>query len=474
MSNSHFHSALKNALQTNLPYNLEINVKFYIFNLNFHLMRDLLRQIKFYFTYHRKDKYGIIVLLVLCAILLIAPEIYYGVVAKQKIIDHINITNENFAKLVAQLEAAGETTSDKKDFNEAQPIKNTIKPIDINLATAEDLKQLKGIGEVFSKRIVKYRDSKNGFDNLEDLKDVYGISDSLYNALKPQLTFTATKKPERKNVFEKKKPGKVFEHKEERYVATPKPINPITVDINTASAEVLKQLKGIGNVLSKRIVKYRNSIGGFENIQQLKEVYGIEDSLYTALLGNIEMSKVVQPKTVADKKFKEETVTAAATTDVAYRKLKEASNPENFITPKKEKISKPPVVIDVNKAAASEFQQLNGIGNFRAKEIVSHREKLGGFYDVEQLKEVYSFNDSLYNALKPQLTITSTEIKKININTIEFKALLKHPYFDYNLTKHLINFRDNRNGLKSIEDLKESYLIDDALYKKLKMYLTVE
>jgi len=48
------------------------------------------------------------------------------------------------------------------------------------------------------------------------------------------------------------------------------------------------------------------------------------------------------------------------------------------------------------------------------------------------------------------------------------------------LTKHLINFRDQRKkglkrkGLKSVEELKESYLIDEALYQKLSVYLTVE
>ena len=123
--------------------------------------------------------------------------------------------------------------------------------------------------------------------------------------------------------------------------------------------------------------------------------------------------------------------------------------------------------------------QLRGIGEFRAKAIVEHRQKLGGFYQLDQITEAYSIDDSLYQSILPSLVLGKSNIKKININKVEFKALLKHPYIDYKLTKHLIKFRDQRKGLKrkglkSIEDLKESYLIDDELYQKLSVYLTVE
>jgi len=305
------------------------------------------------------------------------------------------------------------------------------------------------------------------------LKKVYGLSDSLYQTILPHLTFTPAKKPEYKKEYVKKDISS-FDNQKQNYQSPKEKETLVTVDINTATAAELKQLKGIGKVLSKRIVKYRESIGGFESVEQLNKVYGIEDSLYFTLLDNIEMSKVNKPEKVFEKKYEEEIVKAAATTESHFKKLNNEAKAEKFNTIEKEKTPKAPLTIDINKASVGELQQLNGIGNFRAKEIVTHREKLGGFYNTEQLKEVYSFNDSLYNALENQLTISSINIKKININTIEFKALLKHPYFDYNLTKHLINFRDNRNGLKSLEDLKESYLIDDVLYEKLKVYLTVE
>ena len=47
-------------------------------------------------------------------------------------------------------------------------------------------------------------------------------------------------------------------------------------DINTATAEELIEIRGIGAVLSKRIVKYRLSIKGFDLMEQLNQVYGLD------------------------------------------------------------------------------------------------------------------------------------------------------------------------------------------------------
>ncbi|MBA22128.1 MAG: hypothetical protein CMP52_02125 [Flavobacteriales bacterium] len=47
-------------------------------------------------------------------------------------------------------------------------------------------------------------------------------------------------------------------------------------DINKATAEELKQIRGIGAVLSKRIVNYRSRLQGFEDLDQFFEVYGLD------------------------------------------------------------------------------------------------------------------------------------------------------------------------------------------------------
>lgn len=55
------------------------------------------------------------------------------------------------------------------------------------------------------------------------------------------------------------------------------------VNINTASTAELTALPGIGEVLAQRIVDYRERVGGFESVEQLKEVSGIGDAKFSAV-----------------------------------------------------------------------------------------------------------------------------------------------------------------------------------------------
>ncbi|MEM7109297.1 MAG: helix-hairpin-helix domain-containing protein [Bacteroidota bacterium] len=57
----------------------------------------------------------------------------------------------------------------------------------------------------------------------------------------------------------------------------------VKFDINKADTNQLKRLKGIGSVFSKRIIKYRELLGGFVTLDQLSEVYGLHDSVLMQL-----------------------------------------------------------------------------------------------------------------------------------------------------------------------------------------------
>ena len=66
------------------------------------------------------------------------------------------------------------------------------------------------------------------------------------------------------------------------------------LDLNTATVEELQKVKGIGPGYSKRIVKYRNILGGFSDSTQLKEVYGLKDETITELWKHFEIQSPVQ------------------------------------------------------------------------------------------------------------------------------------------------------------------------------------
>ncbi len=56
------------------------------------------------------------------------------------------------------------------------------------------------------------------------------------------------------------------------------------IDINSADTIDLMQIRGIGQVLSRRILRYRGILGGYARIEQLKEVYGIDEDRYEVII----------------------------------------------------------------------------------------------------------------------------------------------------------------------------------------------
>lgn len=50
--------------------------------------------------------------------------------------------------------------------------------------------------------------------------------------------------------------------------------------LNETDTVIWKKVPGIGSVYAARIVKYRNLLGGFTSVEQLKEVYGISDEVF--------------------------------------------------------------------------------------------------------------------------------------------------------------------------------------------------
>ena len=60
--------------------------------------------------------------------------------------------------------------------------------VNINTASSETLQTLDGIGEAKAKAIIEYRDKNGNFKNIEDIKNVSGIGDSIYEKIKNNIT----------------------------------------------------------------------------------------------------------------------------------------------------------------------------------------------------------------------------------------------------------------------------------------------
>jgi len=130
--------------------------------------------------------------------------------------------------------------------------------------------------------------------------------------------------------------------------------------------------------------------------------------------------------------------------------------------------------VDINTADSTAFEALPGIGAKLAMRIIHFREKLGGFYSVEQVRETFGLADSIFIKIKPYLQTGTGLIHKININKAGLDELKAHPYIRYNLARIILNYRQQHGPFANLEDLKKISMMETGQYEKIKVYLTTE
>jgi competence ComEA-like helix-hairpin-helix protein len=127
--------------------------------------------------------------------------------------------------------------------------------------------------------------------------------------------------------------------------------------------------------------------------------------------------------------------------------------------------------IDINTADSAAWVALNGIGPGFAKRIITYREKLGGFYQVDQLKEVYGLDSLWVKENKALLKVGAGVYRFLAINQVEWKDF-KHPYLPYGQSKVVLAYRKQHGVLKDFEALEKIQLLDLVAWKRLKPYLS--
>lgn len=134
---------------------------------------------------------------------------------------------------------------------------------DPNKVSAEEL-ELLGLSTRTIRSILNYRTKGGQFRSKEDFKKIYTLPDSVYQHLYAHIKIV--QKPKRKMPHL---------YKTASYTV---------LEVNTASVKDFQQFRGIGPSYAKRIVKMRESLGGFANLQQIADVYHLPDSTYQLML----------------------------------------------------------------------------------------------------------------------------------------------------------------------------------------------
>jgi competence protein ComEA len=132
------------------------------------------------------------------------------------------------------------------------------------------------------------------------------------------------------------------------------------------------------------------------------------------------------------------------------------------------------VSVNINTGDTSAFIALPGIGSKLANRIISFRNKLGGFYKVEQVAETFGLPDSTFQKIKDRLVFTPEGITRLNINTLSLEELKQHPYIRYQLANIIVAYRKQHGNFSKPEDIKKIMVVTEEIYAKLAPYLTVE
>lgn len=217
-------------------------------------------------------------------------------------------------------------------------------------------------------------------------------------------------------------------------------------DPNTASENDWIRL-GIKKKTAQTIEKYLAKGGKFYKPGDLQKIYGMSEKDAQELMPYISI--------------------AAIKKDYPSLQDKPAQSPTY---PKKNSI----LPVDINIADTTAFIALPGIGSKLSKRIVGFREKLGGFYAIDQISETYNLPDSTFQKIKPYLVLNSKAIKKININSATLDQMKAHPYINYSIANSIITYRQQHGNYTDILELKKLMLVSDEFYSRASPYLSVE
>lgn len=218
-------------------------------------------------------------------------------------------------------------------------------------------------------------------------------------------------------------------------------------DPNHASIEDMQD-SGVPYKIAKNIFNYRRAGGVYKRKADLKKLYAMNDSLFAVLQAYINIQHTIKESS----------------------KIMDQKNTYNQEAPLPSYTPKSYFEFNINTADKATLMQLKGIGNGFATRIIERRILLGGFYTVTQLKEIYGFPDSTYEALVPYCIIDEKDLVKIDFNKATEAELSEHPYIGKRMAKHIIKVRQDIGEFEQISDLRNIPLLNEEKYRKIAKY----
>lgn len=372
------------------------------------------------FYYTRTERMGIICLCVIAIALLFLPKLFPLFSSPSQ---------QDFSAFKAELAQLD------KDELPIVPTEEQSTPFlfDPNQASLSTLKQL-GLNAKTAQTIINYRNKGGRFKKATDLQKIYTVTADDYQRLKDYIAIPVGSAPDASKLPPKSASTTISN-----------PLTPFAFNPNTASEVELSAL-GLSERVIRTLLNFRSKGGQFYQKEDLQKIYGLKPEDYDQLAPYIE-------------------IPAKAATNLSPP-LAQAGIPSDL----PRSYEKAPVIIDINQATAEEWEQLRGIGPAYAKRIVSFRDKLGGFVDIDQVAETYHLPDSTFQAIR--LSLRPSPIPTpLAINTAEAKQLQAHPYLNWKQANAIVNYRMQHGYFTQKEDLYQLHALPEAVVDKIIPYI---
>lgn len=233
-------------------------------------------------------------------------------------------------------------------------------------------------------------------------------------------------------------------------------------DINTAGVSELKSI-GIDPKVASRLINFRDKIGGFNDWKQVSKVYGLKSEQLATLkqssfLNSENVSGKFEKKNFGDSKFK--TISS--------------NNSKKLM----------PTAFDPNTASAESLQQM-GISSKIVNGIINFRNSGFKYKSAEDLKKIYSMDETTFNAIKSFVQISSSSeqvnsttkksfakrVNMVDINMASVDDLDQLPGIGPGYANKIINWRNKLGGFHSLDQIGATYNLPDSVFQKIKSYI---
>ncbi|MBS1627509.1 MAG: helix-hairpin-helix domain-containing protein [Bacteroidetes bacterium] len=297
-------------------------------------MKKILKE---YFTFSRKERTALIILILLISVFIVLP--YIIPFKKEKL-----IINEQLQQQVTQLLVKDSLSNNSLTTNEISNEKPYTENLvyemfefNPNTINEEGWKKL-GLKDKTIKTILNYRSKGGKFKTAEDIRKIWGLKKEDADRIIPYVKI-------------ENKASNAINTKSDAVKTT------LKIDINIASPQEWLSIPNIDRSTVYKIIKYKEKLGGFLIIQQVKETYGLTDSLF----------KTIEPYLIL------QTI----------------------------KIKK----ININSVDEYSLSTHPYISKDVAKAIIIYRAQHGAYTKIDDIKKIVFIKEELYQKISPYLAV---------------------------------------------------------------------